>query len=324
MAKKRTTGTKAAQGKSGAEAVPKATPKSQPKSASHPAAKTPRARRKLPNWPVLILALAGMALSGFLTGTAWLGQELPYCTAGSSCDIVQSSRWGYLLGLPISAWGFGAFAVLAFVAARVRGAELHWKLSWTVALLAAAISLYLTAIALFALQAACVYCLASTGIALTLFGVVAWQAPGGLPEFTWPGWLAQTGGLAAVVVIALHLHYSGAFSPAMGDEDPYLRALAEHLSASEARFYGAFWCPHCEEQKELFGPSAARLPYIECSPGGRNAPPAAICSANGVSTFPTWVIDGRRYVGKLSPDELARHSRFVPPLEGAAAERDAR
>ena len=55
------------------------------------------------------------------------------------------------------------------------------------------------------------------------------------------------------------------------------RALAEHLTNEGAVFYGAEWCSHCQEQKRLFGASASRLPYIECSPSGRNAPQSSTC-----------------------------------------------
>jgi len=275
--------------------------------------KSAHTRRKIPNWPVLALALAGMALTAFLTGALWLGESLPYCEANSPCDVVQGSRWSHLLGVPISLWGFGTYAALGFVAARVRGLELHWKAVWTFSLIAVAVSLYLSAVALFVLDAACVYCLASTGIALALFAVVAWQSPAGLPDFAWPAWLVQTVAVAAIIVAAMHFYYSGWVTSAVGEEDPYLRALATHLDSTGAMFYGAFWCGNCQEQKEMFGASAERLPYVECAPGGRNAPLSPACAVQGISSFPTWVIGGRRYVGKLSEDELARHSGFVPP-----------
>ncbi|MFM7713642.1 MAG: hypothetical protein ACKO7A_13315, partial [Microcystis sp.] len=33
-------------------------------------------------------------------------------------------------------------------------------------------------------------------------------------------------------------------------------ALAKHLKAIGAKEYGAFWCPHCYDQKQLFGKEA--------------------------------------------------------------------
>jgi len=275
--------------------------------------KAARTRRKVPNWPVLIIALVGAGLSGFLAATSWMGEHLPYCDPGSACDIVQTSRWAYLFGMPVSAWGALAFLALAYVAGRVRSLELHWKLLWTLSLVSLAISLYLTVIALAVLEAACAYCLGSLGITAALFGVVAWQHPPGLPDFTWRSWLAQTGGLTVAVLAAFHFYHAGWLGADGGPEDPYLQALAIHLSQNDAQFYGASWCPRCESQKEMFGSSAFRLPYVECSPGGRNAPQAPVCQANGIRNYPTWVIAGERHLGMLPLAELARLSGFRPP-----------
>lgn len=45
--------------------------------------------------------------------------------------------------------------------------------------------------------------------------------------------------------------------------------LAQRLKAAGAQFYGAFWCSHCLEQKQIFGKAAsAELPYVECYPKG--------------------------------------------------------
>src|SRR6202049_1187518 len=49
-----------------------------------------------------------------------------------------------------------------------------------------------------------------------------------------------------------------------------LDAFAKCLTAKQAKMYGAFWCPHCEEQKEKFGPSFQYAPYIECGIKGSN------------------------------------------------------
>jgi uncharacterized membrane protein len=273
-------------------------------------------RRKLPNWPLLGLALAGMALSGYLSATAWFGSQPLYCGEGTACDVVQTSHWATLLGLPIAFWGFLTYSALAFIAGRVKKADLHWSYAWLVAVIGLGISLYLSAIAVFVLGAACTYCLSSMFLIAIIVGVLVRQRPEGLPGFRWPTWLAQTGGVAAALVVLLQLHYSGAFHPAAGPEDPYLKGLSLHLAEADARFYGASWCNHCKEQKTLFGSSARRLPYVECSPSGRNGPQARACAQAEIEVYPTWIIGGRRYARLLSPPELARISGFegkAPP-----------
>ncbi len=41
--------------------------------------------------------------------------------------------------------------------------------------------------------------------------------------------------------------------------------FATCIKDSGAKFYGAFWCSHCQEQKAMFGKSSKLLPYVECS-----------------------------------------------------------
>lgn len=270
-----------------------------------------RERRRLPNWPVLVLALAGFVLAAFLSVTAWSQAQLPYCEAGSACDVVQGSRWAWLLGAPIAFWGMLTYGLLAWIAARVKHSETHWKSLFTVSLVGLGLSVYLTVIAAVELQATCGYCIASLAVMAALFGVVCAQFPRGLPEFAWPTWLAQTGGVLLVALVAFHVYHSDWLRPGGGKEDPYLKALAQHLGEVDATFYGAQWCGNCERQKEMFEASAYRLPYVECSPGGRNAPQAPICGARGIDVYPTWIIGGQRFEGVLPPERLARITDFT-------------
>lgn len=300
-----------------APAPPQEQPPKAAAHAGHARGRSPGAaagrRRKLPNWPVLVLALLGVALSAYLSYTTFTRGTALFCGEGGGCDIVQESRWSHLLGLPIALWGLAAYAALAWVAARVRSADWHWKLLFTFSLVGVAVSVYLTAISLLVIEATCTYCLASLGLIALIFLVTLWQKPAGLAGFTWPGWLAQTGGLALIVVLLLHLYHSGWLWPGTGPEDPYLKALAIHLGQSDAKFYGAYWCPVCTQQKELFGTSAERLPYVECSPNGRSAPRAAECVQQGVTNYPSWFINGQLNVGLLDVQQLARMTNFQGP-----------
>jgi len=112
-------------------------------------------------------------------------------------------------------------------------------------------------------------------------------------------------------VFVLALHYSGIFDPAAGPEKPQLKALAVHLSETGARFYGTYWCPTCQQQKALFEASADRLPYVECTPGGRKGPVSVECVLNDINNYPTWVIGRERRTGILTASELARLSDFA-------------
>ena len=270
---------------------------------------TPAVTHKAPNWPLFALALIGMALSGYLTFTAWQGKLVAFCTEGAGCDVVLNSRWSTLFGMPTSFWGFLTYALLAAVAWNKNAAD-RWRWAWTISLFGLLFSLYLTSVSLFELKATCPYCLTSLGLMTAIFIVTTLQRPVNLPKFSWSPWLAKTGGAALVGIIALHLYFASYWGEAQGPEDPWVRALAEHLSRSDVKFYGASWCPHCAEQKKLFDGSVNRIPYVECSPGGPNAPQAEVCSNKNIQSYPTWIIDGQRYTGVQPLDALAQLSHF--------------
>ena len=265
--------------------------------------------RREPNWPLLVLSAIGILLSGYLTWTSFAGTSVKGCSAGSGCDIILSSRWATLMGLPTSAWGLLTYLTLAGTAF-IKRVDLHWRLAWLVALFGVFYSAYLTTISLTVLDAACPYCLASLAVMTSIFVLVSVQRPATIPNFSWGRLLARTAPIAAALVLILHLHYSGILGNPPVEEDPQARAVALHLTNIGAKFYGASWCPHCQDQKAFFGPSAKRLPYIECSPSGRSGPQAQECQEAKIESYPTWIINGKRLEEVLTVKQLADTSGF--------------
>jgi glutaredoxin len=88
-------------------------------------------------------------------------------------------------------------------------------------------------------------------------------------------------------------------------------SLAQHLAATGSTMYGAYWCPHCADQKAMFGDAVDQLPYVECAADGENAQPD-LCSAKGVQAYPTWEINGQLYPGVKSLEDLAQLSGYQP------------
>lgn len=197
--------------------------------------------REHPNWPLTALAVAGMALTAYLVLISLLGEYPLYCDEGSTCDIVQQSRWGKFLGVPTALLGFLTYTALAYIGFRVRNLAQHWKLAWIISLVGLGYSLYLNTISFFVIEAMCAYCLASLSIMAVIFVTVVFQLPEGMPNFKYPVWAGKTIVLTLIIIGGMHLNYSGVFDPAAGAEDPYLKELAEHLTEDEAVLYGAFW-----------------------------------------------------------------------------------
>jgi uncharacterized membrane protein len=266
--------------------------------------------RPAPNWALLAVSCLGIALTGYLSWVALSGGSVRGCPAGGGCDLVLTSRWATLLGLPTSLWGLFAYAALAAISF-VKRADRHWSYAWTVAFFGVCYSVYLTVISLTMLGSACPYCLTSLALMAATVALVVVQRPPQMAQRSWLRLVAPRAALAAVVILLVHGNYVRPQAEAVGPEDPMVRALAEHLADEGALFYGASWCPHCQEQKRLFGASARRLPYVECSPAGPNAPQAPSCNIAGVQTYPTWVINGRKIVGQvLTLAQLADASGF--------------
>jgi flagellar basal body-associated protein FliL len=66
-----------------------------------------------------------------------------------------------------------------------------------------------------------------------------------------------------------------------------LDAFAKCLTAKGAKMYGAWWCPHCAEEKELFGNAFQYVNYVECSPAGERTQ-NDVCKQAAVKNYPTW------------------------------------
>ncbi|MBA3733397.1 hypothetical protein H0W91_03415 [Patescibacteria group bacterium] len=95
--------------------------------------------------------------------------------------------------------------------------------------------------------------------------------------------------------------------------------FAKCIKDKKATFYGAFWCPHCQQQKARFGKSAQFLPYKECStPDGQGQ--TQVCKDAGITTYPTWEFQPLgeatttyRVTGEQELTDLAKKTSCVLP-----------
>jgi hypothetical protein len=65
-------------------------------------------------------------------------------------------------------------------------------------------------------------------------------------------------------------------------------AFARCLTDRGVKMYGAYWCPHCQEQKEKFDASFEYAPYIECGVQGDAHAQSQACKEANVKHYPTW------------------------------------
>ena len=256
----------------------------------------------------------------------------------SGCDKVLNSPYATVFGtVPLSLLGCLAYLSIAILALAPKAVNpntnkgLHsqlenktWQALFIITAAMVIFSSYLMYLMAFEIKELCIYCISSAVFSLSLFVLV-------LVGREWEdiGQLVFTGILVAMVssIGALGLYNSvrspaasvstpGIVAPAVTTTSgPAQLALARHLREIGAKEYGAYWCPHCHDQKMLFGKEAAALiDYVECDPRGQNSR-AEICQAAGanIKGFPTWEIKGQFYSGTQSLEKLADLSGYTGP-----------
>jgi len=128
-------------------------------------------------WGMILLAVAGLAVSVYLMwGYTVEGAELS-CGGSSGCEEVKASPYASILGIPLPVLGLGSYAVLLVLVILQGGVSVkkeQWA-SYTVlaifgiSLVGVLYSAYLTYIELFVIYAICRWCVASAVIMAAFF-----------------------------------------------------------------------------------------------------------------------------------------------------------
>lgn len=78
-----------------------------------------------------------------------------------------------------------------------------------------------------------------------------------------------------------------------------VNVLAKCLTEKGVKMYGAEWCGHCQNQKKMFGEAFQFVNYIDCDKN------VQACDEAAVRGYPTWLINGQKYEGEQTLEELA-------------------
>jgi uncharacterized membrane protein len=122
---------------------------------------------------IAVLSLIGLLISGYLTlyKLGYLG--VIQCTTGG-CETVQTSAYSVFLGLPVAAWGIGAYALLMAlaIAGLQPGGAADRRISlgiFGVATIGVAFSAWLTYLEAMVIGAWCQWCVASAVVITLIF-----------------------------------------------------------------------------------------------------------------------------------------------------------
>jgi len=134
-------------------------------------------------WLLPALAIAGLGVAGYLAWVEATGSDA-VCGPVGDCNTVQQSPYARLLGVPVGLLGLLGYAAMLAAWGRARrarpGSEARaWRPVWALALVATALSAWLTFLEPFVIGATCAWCLSSavlvTGILLAATAP-AWAA----------------------------------------------------------------------------------------------------------------------------------------------------
>lgn len=276
----------------------------------------------------------GFLETGYLTYLKLTGSEAFCPITGAGCGDVLDSDYSVVFGIPLPIVGLVAYGLVTALSLQKNGKDslqgsddldVRLILLLVATSMATASVYFLYILSTKFIGVSCSYCLLSAFLSFTLLfirvkdiGFERIQKFAGIQ-------------LAVAVIIALALtnSYSSATTQLKGTDDfvlqpyeteistessPFAIALAKHLHSIGAKMYGAFWCSHCNEQKQMFGHEATKiLDYVECFPNGagKGKKMTAECAAAGLEGFPTWFINGKILSGDQELEVLAEASGFV-------------
>ena len=132
----------------------------------------------LPWTGLVLLGLPGIGVAAYLTYAHWADRPTA-CGGIGDCELVQTSEYSDIAGIPVALLGVLYFAALTVVAgARLRGlpAALDWgnTVAFSMALAATAFVSYLTYLELAVLDAICIWCVSLATLTVASLGLAAW------------------------------------------------------------------------------------------------------------------------------------------------------
>lgn len=98
--------------------------------------------------------------------------------------------------------------------------------------------------------------------------------------------IVGVGAVSGILVGALVLWNSGVFG---GDEAHAYDGFASCLTDAGFTMYGTDWCPHCQDQKKMFGGSFELIDYVNCDFN------KTLCNNKGVEGYPTWYLGAKMF-----------------------------
>ena len=283
-----------------------------------------------------ILSTIGLIDTGSITFSRWGLIGSLSCPGGiEGCEKVLNSAWGTIFlnesfAIPLSLVGLISYFTVLILSIipllpglAENKIELSIKTWWSLFFISCCMSFFsviLIGIMVFKINSFCFFCILSAIISFILLGLTI--IGGGWEDYNkllFRGiviaFVVSIGGLIWASKMDPNrtniVSYSKGYPPAITTKSNNNQiSLAKHLTESGITMYSAYWCPHCNEQKEMFGQEAvSELKIVECAEDGINNQ-SDLCKQKGIEGYPSWEINNQIESGIKSLEELSRRSNF--------------
>ena len=285
-------------------------------------------------WPKIIIAVLstiGLVDTGSITLKNWgLFNSLSCPGIKNGCDTVLNSPWGTLLennqvNIPLSFAGvityssillLSIFLSLNIISPKEKLNKLIWWLIFLISCASSVFSFLLLNIMFLKIKAYCFFCILSAILSISIFII---SMIGAKFESREP--MIYRGFIVALTVLIGGLIWSNNVGPSNAidvsnnaekvspaittSSSPQKVKFAKFLTDNNFKMYSAYWCPHCHDQKQLFGKKAVNeLTVVECAQDGKDNQ-YKLCKEKQIEGFPSWEINGEIYSGVKDLNDLA-------------------
>ena len=285
-------------------------------------------------WPKIIIAILstiGLVDTGSITLKNWgLFNSLSCPGIKNGCETVLNSPWGTLVensqfNIPLSLagvitygsiLGFSILLLLNLVSPKEKLNKIIWWAIFLISCASSVFSILLLNIMFFKIKAYCFFCILSAILSISIFiiSMIGAKFESREPMF-YRGFIVVLTVLVGGLIWSNNVDPSNAIdiskstekvSPAITTtSSPQKIKFAKFLSDNNIKMFSAYWCPHCHDQKQLFGKKAVKeLSIIECAQDGKDNQ-YKLCREKQIEGFPSWEINGEIYSGVKDLNDLA-------------------
>lgn len=256
---------------------------------------------------IALLALMGVGIMGYLTYLHYANVR-SFCDISESvsCDIVTTSLYSEIFGVPISVFGLLYFAAVLFAVIRKPALRTYTLIFFGTAFVLMP-SLYLTLTEFVFIQSFCILCETSKVLMVGIFAASFLEIRKHSRNL-----LRKIIPIIIAGIVAAGIMYfmqTGTIVPRDNS------GLVSHLNEQGWIYYRSYTCSNCKRQEKLLGEAYKSLHFVECHPRGPSGNPE-LCLQKNITKTPTWILEQNgketmRLEGLQTIDELIRISNYV-------------